>query len=99
MDSRTVQAVQRLAKTRNEPEPLAPVAAPLQIFASTSIGRNPPASSGAGGIEGPLTETGRTYHTTKAVSSDGLFTWAVPDTISMRDAAGRPVDLIMLEPE
>jgi hypothetical protein len=98
MDSRTVQAIQRLAKTRAEPEPLAPIAPPVQILASSSIGRNPPASSGAGGIEGPLTEIDRTYYTAKAVSSDGLFTWAVPHVISMRDAAGRPVDLIMLEP-
>ena len=98
MDSRTVAAIQRLAKQRATPEALKPAKAPTQILASSSIGRNPAASSGNGGIEGPLTETGRTYHTVKAVSSDGLFTWAVPETISMLDAAGRPVDFIFLEP-
>lgn len=50
------------------------------------------------GIASPLTEQSRTYHTTKAVSSDGLFVWSVPNTIVMLDANGETVQMIYAEP-
>lgn len=52
----------------------------------------------ASGIASPLTETSRTYHTTKAISSDGLFTWSVPHRIFFDDARGAAVEIVYLAP-
>jgi hypothetical protein len=98
MDSRTATAIQRLAQKRAAPATLEAVKPPAQILASRSLGRNPAASSTGGAIESPLTEIARSLHATQAISSEGLFVWSVPETITFSDAAGRPVELIFAAP-
>jgi len=98
MDSRTQASIQRLAKQRAPIDPLQPVAAPKQILATTALGRDPSSSASGSGIASPLTETARSLHATQAVSSDGLFVWSLPDTITMSDANGVTVEFIYAAP-
>ena len=98
MDSRTQASIQRLAKQRAQVDPLQPVAAPKQMLATTALGRDPSTSGTGSGIASPLTETARTLHATQSVSSDGLFVWSVPDTITMIDANGVVVEFIYSAP-
>lgn len=84
--------VRRLARARPQVSALAPAVEPLPISASRATGQPAPSTVGASSaIASPLTETSRSTHTTQAVSSDGLFVWTVPATITMTDANGQVV--------
>jgi hypothetical protein len=99
MDSRLKNDIQRLATRRASVDPLKAAGAPAPILTQTAIGSSAAAGqTGGDGIASPLIETGRTLHATQAVSSDGLFVWSVPDTITMIDAAGRSVEFQFVEP-
>lgn len=90
MDTSTQTAIQRLAKSRPAVEPLGnpPVMDPLPV--TVSLGRdNTARATGGEGIASPLSETTRTVYSTQ--SSDGLFVWSVPATITFHDARGREV--------
>lgn len=94
MDTRLQSDLQRLTARRAGVAALEGAQAPETIpdQTGTSSGQvvaAAPASSGT--IASPLIETSRTYHATKAISSDGLFTWSVPASITMTDANGQTV--------
>lgn len=97
MDATLQKSIQRLAQTRAEvaPLPAAPVMPALP--ATRAIGRDSAAAAGASSsIDSPLTEQSRTVYDTQ--SSDGLFVWSVPATITFNDAHGREVVLIFDQP-
>lgn len=97
MDSRTKSDLQRLTKKRATIAPLGNVAAPDSIPAQTGASTGTVVSGGSGGgIASPLTETSRTTINTK--SSDGIFTWGVPDDITFIDANGNEVVLNLSVP-
>ena len=97
MDRRTQTAIQRLAKTLPGAAALPSKVEPDKILATAGLGQDYKVSSGAG-LASPVTEISRTLHTTQAVSSDGLFVWSVPDTITMVDGNGRSIDFVYAEP-
>ncbi len=97
-DRRTKDDIQRLAHKRPGLVKLADATDPEPILAKTGLGSVARPASGGAAIASPVTETSRTWHATKAVSSDGLFTWSVPDTVSMEDANGMIVDFVYLAP-
>lgn len=94
------QTIEDLALVGGQPLPPAPDRA--NIGATTGIGRlkTAPAAiaSATNGIASPLTESARTLHSTQNVSSDGLFVWSVPATITMLDAEGRTVGFVYAAP-
>ena len=91
IDKRTQTAIQRLAKTLPGVDALPSQIDPNKIAATTSLGQDYKATSGVG-LSSPLTESERTLHATQSVSSDGLFVFSVPDTITMIDASGRVIE-------
>jgi hypothetical protein len=99
MDSRLKEDIQRLAKTRPTVGALA--ASPKANPVATVTGRGAVSAAaasngGSGGIDSPLTETARTTYNTK--SSDGIFVWAVPATMTFVDASSRVVVIEFNEP-
>lgn len=97
MDRRTKTAIQRLAKTLPEAAALPAQVTPDKILATSGLGQDYKFSGGAG-LASPVTEISRTLHATQAVSSDGLFVWSVPDTITMSDGNGRLIDFVYAAP-
>ena len=93
-DQRTKDTIQRLAHKRPGLVKLPDAADPAPILTKTGLGSVGRGQSGAASIASPLTEQSRTYHATKVTSSDGLFTWAMPDTVTMLDANGMTVEFI-----
>ncbi len=98
MDDRIKKDIERLAFKRPGVQALKGATAPAPIQTQTALGSIDRATSSGSGIASPLTETGRTLHVTQEVSSDGLFVWSVPDTVTMIDANGRTVELIFAAP-
>lgn len=88
-----VKSGQREDKVLSSPSPTRPI--------GPSVGSAAPAptqSTDDTSIASPLTEVSRTYHATKAVSSDGLFSWSVVHELNMLDANDVEVQLILAEP-
>jgi hypothetical protein len=98
MDERLKHDVQRLAYQRPTIPALKGASAPAPILPQTAIGAIDRTGSNGSGIASPLTEVSRTLHATQAVSSDGLFVWSLPDTITMIDANGVTVEFIYAAP-
>ena len=97
-DQRTKDTIQRLAHKRPGVVKLAEAVDPAPILTKTGLGSVARGTAGAGSIASPLTEQSRTYHATKVTSSDGLFTWAMPETVTMLDANGMTVEFIYAAP-
>lgn len=95
MDINTRTDIRRLTKERAQPTALSSADVPAPVQSQTGMGQAQSAGSGSG-ISSPLTETSRVTYDTQ--SSDGIFTWSVPDTITFVDAAGREVVLDFATP-
>ena len=87
LDRTTQESIQRLAATREDPEPLPAAARPAPKAAATGIGRPIGAQGTGGGAVGPFTEqdaTTRTYHTARVLTAtDGVLSFEVQDLASM----------------
>lgn len=92
LDSRTRDELQRLTRQQTGRQPLPDPANPTPVSGGIGLGQNPTATGSGTGIASPLVETERTLHTTQMVSSDGLFVWSVPATITFLDADNRTVE-------
>lgn len=92
LDIRTRDELRRLTRKQEARPSLPDAANPTPVSGGTGLGQNPTVSGGGTGIASPLVETERTLHTTQMVSSDGLFVWSVPATITFMDADNRTVE-------
>lgn len=88
--------IQRLAHKRPGVVRLPDPSDPDPIPTRTGLGQRTRAGGTGIGISWPLTEDSRTTYATK--SSDGLFTWSVPNVITFVDANGTLGDMILAQP-
>ena len=96
MDTVTKRAVAKLAYKRDTPALLGdPPRLPV-IRETVSLAKDRTDQTTGSGIASPLTEVSRTVYDTK--SSDGIFVFSVPSSITFTDAAGTEVVLVLAQP-